>query len=117
MSGARLNHRGSSTSTFPLISNSPSSDFVKFSEALDRVHDKKVHIHCAANYRVSAFYALHMVSRGAWSAEQAMTFIGGIWQPGEHPIWSDFIAGVLAEVNPQQRSPAHPRENPGSAEG
>jgi protein tyrosine phosphatase (PTP) superfamily phosphohydrolase (DUF442 family) len=74
-----------------------SSDFLKFSEALDRVREKKVHVHCAANYRVSAFYSLYLVSRGFWSAEQAMEFICSIWQPTEHPNWSDFIAGILAE--------------------
>lgn len=76
-----------------------SSDFLKFSEALDRVNRKKAHVHCAANYRVSAFYSLYMVNSGLWSAEKAMNFICSIWQPNEHPGWSDFIASVLAKTN------------------
>lgn len=93
-----------------------SSDFLKFSEALDRVHEKKVHVHCAANYRVSAFYSLYLVSGGRWGAEQAMEFIRSICQPTEHPGWSDFIAGVLAEVIAQQSVLADRRENVASAE-
>lgn len=73
------------------------SDFAKFSETLDRVQGKKVHVHCAANYRVSAFYSLYEVSRRQWSAEQAHEFMHGIWQPAEHPGWPEFMAGVLGE--------------------
>ena len=82
-----------------------SSDFLKFSGALDRVHEKKVHVHCAANYRVSAFYSLYLVSRTVWSAEQAMEFICSIWQPTEHPAWSDFISGTLAQISAHQDTP------------
>lgn len=82
------------------------SDFGKFSEALDRIHERKVHVHCAANYRVSAFYSLYAVSRGLWTADQGMEFIHSIWQPSEHPGWSEFVAGVLAEVGAQQSSRA-----------
>ena len=88
-----------------------SSDFSTFSEALDRVREKKVHVHCAANYRVSAFYSLYLVSGGLWSAEQAMEFIRSVWQPSEQPGWSDFIAVVLAEVSAQQSVPADRRKN------
>jgi len=90
-----------------------SSDFLKFSEVLDRVHEKKLHVHCAANYRVSAFYSLYLVSRGVWDAEQALEFIRSIWQPTEHPGWSDFIAGVLAEISTQS-VPANRREKRGA---
>ena len=79
-----------------------SSDFWKFAEALDRVNEKKVHVHCAANYRVSAFYSLYMVRSRLWGAEKAMEFVYSIWQPAEHPAWSDFIASVLAEISARQ---------------
>lgn len=71
------------------------SDFLAFSGTLDRVQENKVHVHCAANYRVSAFYALYAYSRRRWNAEQAMEFIHRIWQPDEHPGWSDFIDIVI----------------------
>ena len=75
------------------------SDFVTFSEALDRVSERKVHIHCAANYRVSAFYSLYAVSRGRWSTDQAMEFIHSVWEPAEYPGWSEFIAEVLGDYS------------------
>jgi protein tyrosine phosphatase (PTP) superfamily phosphohydrolase (DUF442 family) len=74
------------------------SDFTRFSEALDRLSDRKIHIHCAANYRVSAFYSLYAASRGRWSADQATEFIHSVWQPAEYPGWSEFIAGILEEL-------------------
>lgn len=72
------------------------SDFHTFSTARDRIRHKRVHVHCAANYRASAFCSLYAVRRGLWSADQAMEFIRGIWHPSEHPGWSEFIADVLA---------------------
>jgi protein tyrosine phosphatase (PTP) superfamily phosphohydrolase (DUF442 family) len=78
------------------------SDFLKFSETLDGVHEKKILVHCAANYRVSAFYSFYAVRRGYWSADRAMEFIRSIWQPAEHPGWSEFITGILTEVSAQQ---------------
>lgn len=71
-------------------------DFAKFAAALDRVRDRKIHIHCAANYRVSAFYSLYEFSRGNWSAEQVKEFVGDIWQPVDHPGWDGFIKSVLS---------------------
>lgn len=71
--------------------------FEKFTAALDQSSEKKVHVHCAANYRVSAFYALYQVSRGRWSIDQANGFIHGIWEPKENPGWSEFIAEIFAE--------------------
>ena len=82
------------------------SDFVQFSEALDRVLDKKVHIHCAANYRVSAFYALYAANRGYWSPDRAWKFILEVWQPAEHSGWSEFIAdvGTIQRVTRKENS-------------
>lgn len=74
------------------------TDFEKFTAALDRVRDKKIHIHCAVNYRVSAFYSLYEFKRGNFSAGQVNKFIGDIWQPIEHPGWDEFINNVLSVV-------------------
>jgi len=77
-------------------------DFATFSEVMDRIRERRVHVHCAANYRVSAFYSLYAISRGLWSRDEAMNFISGIWQPTEHPGWSEFVTGVLADVGPKE---------------
>jgi protein tyrosine phosphatase (PTP) superfamily phosphohydrolase (DUF442 family) len=74
------------------------SDFTRFSQALDRLSEKKIHVHCAANYRVSAFYSLYAVSRGRWSPDQAREFIRSVWRPADHPGWSGFIDELLGEL-------------------
>jgi protein tyrosine phosphatase (PTP) superfamily phosphohydrolase (DUF442 family) len=71
------------------------ADFVSVAAVLDRVTDKKLHIHCAANYRVSAFYSLYAVRRGRWSVDQAWEFMSGIWRPADHPGWAEFISDIL----------------------
>jgi protein tyrosine phosphatase (PTP) superfamily phosphohydrolase (DUF442 family) len=74
------------------------SDLTRFSEALDRLSDSKIHIHCAANYRVSAFYSLYAASRGDWSTDQATDFIHSVWRPADYPGWSEFIDEILGEL-------------------
>lgn len=80
------------------------SDFAEFSAALDRVSDKKVHIHCAANYRVSAFYALYAAINGCWSHDRAWKFIYDVWQPAEHSGWSEFITDVFGMMSDVQQN-------------
>ena len=72
-------------------------DFTRFAAVLDRVREKKVHVHCAANFRVSVFYSLYQVTRGDWSVARAREFIAGVWRPEEHPGWPEFIAEILKE--------------------
>jgi uncharacterized protein (TIGR01244 family) len=79
------------------------ADFALFSQALDRILERKVHVHCAANYRVSAFYSLYEVTRGRWTADRAMEFIRGVWQPADHPGWAEFISDILGAAG--QREP------------
>ncbi len=71
------------------------SDFALFSDAMDRIDGRKTHVHCAANWRVSAFFSLYQVSRGRWTAGQASEFIMGVWQPAEHAGWPEFISAIL----------------------
>jgi uncharacterized protein (TIGR01244 family) len=71
------------------------ADFTAFCAALDRVGAHQVHLHCAANFRVSAFYALYQVRRGAWDAARAREFIASVWQPHEHAGWAEFIDAIL----------------------
>lgn len=66
-------------------------EYVEFTEALDKPGTQKVHIHCAANWRVSAFYGAYAVSKGIWSAEKATHFISSIWNPAEHTAWQNFL--------------------------
>ncbi len=70
------------------------ADYDRFAAVLDEAHGRKTHIHCAANFRVSAFYALYAESAGLWDRVQADAFIEDLWQPAEHPGWPELIEAV-----------------------
>ena len=75
-------------------------DFEAFVSAMDASEGKTVHVHCAANYRVSAFFSLYAMRKGWWSAPEADAHIGTIWNPPEFPAWQDFIAAERARMVP-----------------
>ena len=50
---------------------------------------RPVLVHCAANYRVSAFVALYGELHLGWTRAQADQHARRFWQP--NPIWSDFL--------------------------
>ena len=67
------------------------ADFAAFVQAMDAAGDKTIHVHCAANFRVSAFYALYAMHKGLWTPQQAEEHIRGIWNPADYPAWQRFI--------------------------
>ena len=50
------------------------ADFEAFAEAMDAHDGQQVHVHCAANYRVTAFYGVYAVERGLWTEDEADRF-------------------------------------------
>jgi protein tyrosine phosphatase (PTP) superfamily phosphohydrolase (DUF442 family) len=75
----------------PVDFNAPQpADLRRFVEVMDEARDKKVFVHCAANYRVSSFVALYGEARLGWSAEQGDSHMRRIWEP--NPTWTTFIA-------------------------
>ena len=54
--------------------------------------DRKLMVHCAANYRVSAFYAIYAVEHLDWSPGHAWEFIGATWNIEENAVWEAFVA-------------------------
>ena len=76
----------------PVTWNDPTeADLAAFTEAMDNANGK-VHVHCAANFRVTAFYGIYAQNHLGWSAEQATELISGVWNPADHDPWEDFIA-------------------------
>ncbi len=73
------------------FANPTIEDLERFVAAMDAVGDGSVHIHCAANYRVSAFYALYAESKRIWSTQQANEFMRSLWNPADHQRWSEFL--------------------------
>lgn len=73
------------------------NDFAEFKSAMDRLGDKKVHIHCAANYRVSGFYGIYAYQKGEWTRSQAIEHINSLFNPEDYPPWPEFIEQAMSE--------------------
>jgi len=69
-------------------------EYVQFKHKLQQAGDKKLLIHCAANYRVSAFYSRYAIETGIWSVEEADRFMLSIWNPDEYPGWPEWLDEV-----------------------
>jgi protein tyrosine phosphatase (PTP) superfamily phosphohydrolase (DUF442 family) len=70
-------------------------DFRTFAATMDEWSGKRVFVHCAANYRASAFVALYGELRLGWSRERADALAGKLWQPND--TWRAFIARCREE--------------------
>ena len=62
-----------------------------FFGAMDAHRDDKIHVHCQANYRVSAFIMLYRVLRLGWKKEDAIPIMEKMWNPEDFPVWQKFI--------------------------
>jgi [ribosomal protein S5]-alanine N-acetyltransferase len=65
----------------------------QFFGVLDAFAGRRVWVHCALNYRVSAFVYLYRRLRRGESAEEASYPLRTIWQP--NPVWQAFIEQAL----------------------
>ena len=70
------------------------ANFADFTAALDARHDRKLFIHCAANWRVSTFVALYRIKTLGWPVEAAIAGLRQVWEPDA--VWTHFIAEQLA---------------------
>lgn len=76
----------------PVDFSSPQhADYEQFAQALQTNKQQKIMAHCAANYRVSAFYALYAVQYLGWNQQQALQFIADRWDLSEYPVWQSFV--------------------------
>jgi uncharacterized protein (TIGR01244 family) len=80
----------------PVQFNAPTeNDLRAFCTAMDDHAGKKLLIHCAANYRVTAFLGLYRVLREGRTVEAAFAPMRSVWEPDE--VWKTFIARMLAQ--------------------
>jgi uncharacterized protein (TIGR01244 family) len=77
--------------------NPKTSDFRAFETVMQAVGDEKTLVHCAANFRVTAFYSLYAQKHLGWSGAQAEQFRASIWQGSDYPIWEKFMADMETE--------------------
>lgn len=71
-------------------------DLARFMAAMSTHAERRVWVHCAANYRVSAFVGLDRVLRQGWSRADAFALMDDIWKPDE--VWSTFINTELVRT-------------------
>jgi protein tyrosine phosphatase (PTP) superfamily phosphohydrolase (DUF442 family) len=84
----------------PVVWSAPqAADFTAFAALMQQLGDQKILLHCAANYRVSAFYSLYAWKHLGWTEAQALAFRQPIWDDGEtYPAWQAFIDEVSLAI-------------------
>ncbi|MBW2267456.1 MAG: protein tyrosine phosphatase family protein [Deltaproteobacteria bacterium] len=75
-------------------------NFDEFRAAMKAHSDSPVWVHCAANWRVSAFVALYGQLELGWSPDRATDFVGGIWQPTAP--WISLAERILAREHDEK---------------
>ena len=80
----------------PMVWNNPKpEEFTAFCAVMEKVRDKKVLVHCIANYRVSAVVSSYAIKNLGWSVEQADGLVSKIWTSiPEYPMndtWQSYI--------------------------
>ena len=61
--------------------NPTAADLHAFCDRMDRLAGRTAHVHCIANYRVSAFVYRWRIDRLGWDKAQARTDLDAIWTP------------------------------------
>jgi protein tyrosine phosphatase (PTP) superfamily phosphohydrolase (DUF442 family) len=79
--------------------NPQESDFAAFEAVMQAGPEEKILIHCAANFRVTAFYSLYAMQHLGWTEAQADEFRAPIWGGSDYPIWEKFIEERKNKVN------------------
>jgi protein tyrosine phosphatase (PTP) superfamily phosphohydrolase (DUF442 family) len=78
--------------------NPTAGDFNTFEAVMQARPAGKTFIHCAANFRVTAFYALYAQKHLGWSKAQADAFRASIWQGSDYPVWEAFIGAMQSRL-------------------
>ena len=67
----------------------------RFLAAMDENKDRKILVHCQANFRASAFASLYRILRQGWEPDDAMDGMHKIWDEEDYPMWKMFIEETL----------------------
>jgi protein tyrosine phosphatase (PTP) superfamily phosphohydrolase (DUF442 family) len=57
------------------------ADLAAFCDLMDRLQGRTLHVHCIANWRVSAFLYRWRIDRLAWDRARARVDLDAIWTP------------------------------------
>ena len=82
----------------PVVWEQPTAaDFDAFVAVMRQSEAKRKLIHCAANYRVTAFYGLYAMQELGWSEAQADALRAVMWQR-QYPVWDAFIQDMKSRI-------------------
>jgi protein tyrosine phosphatase (PTP) superfamily phosphohydrolase (DUF442 family) len=91
-----LNRLGVEYLSIPVEWDNPTAqNLTDFMDAMDAHKHERVHVHCQANYRATAFVTLYRILRLGWNQKEAFGDLRKIWNPEEYPIWENFIYNAL----------------------
>src|SRR5207253_2751711 len=68
-------------------------NLLDFFDAMDAHAGETLLVHCAANYRVTAFVGLYRAIRLRWNEERAFETMRSVWEADG--VWQRFIAEML----------------------
>ena len=69
--------------------NPTDADFTRFCTAMEQLKDVPVHVHCIANYRVSAFFYRYRRDVLGMDEPQARAEMEQVWHP--EGVWARFV--------------------------
>ena len=95
--GELVNGLGMEYVNIPVIWRAPEREALQqFLDTMDAHAGKKIHVHCEANYRASAFVMMYRVLRLGWNPEDAVPVMEKMWNPEDFPVWEKFIEDNLS---------------------
>jgi len=78
--------------SIPVDWDAPTVENLKeFANIMDSHQHNKIHVHCQANYRATAFVTLYRINCLGWEKENALKDLRRIWDPSKFPVWEKFI--------------------------
>ena len=87
----------------PVAWDNPTEDnFVAFERLLQALPPGKTLIHCAANMRVTAIYALYALKYLGWTDDRADAFRASVWEGKHYPVWEAFYSRMKARIMGQR---------------
>jgi len=80
----------------PVNWNTPTKDGLNiFMDTMDANKNRKIHVHCEANFRASGFITVYRILRLGWNPEKAFEVMHTIWDEDTYPVWKMFLEDAI----------------------
>ncbi len=77
------------------------ADYEAFVRLMQQNSEKRTLLHCAANYRVTAFYSLYALQHLGWTEARADALRAAVWRR-QYPVWDEFINTIKTQIKAGQ---------------